>query len=252
VHELTQTWWVLPLFFLVAMLYASVGHGGASGYLALFSLLGVANAAVVPIALVLNILVAGVGFFVYRRSGYFSFRTLLPFVLGSIPSAYLGGSVHLSSEAFAIVLGLALVFAALRLLFLGKLKADQGLMTQPQTWWLSLIIGVALGFVSGMVGIGGGIFLSPILLFLKWTSVKQTASLSSGFIVVNSISGLAGHLSHSSIPDASIALSGLFVLAGGFAGSALGANHISPRFLQILLGFVLLIAGSKLLVPFIA
>jgi uncharacterized protein len=234
------------------MLYASVGHGGASGYLAVFSLLGVANVAVVPIALTLNVLVASIGFFNYRRSGHFSFHMLLPFVVGSVPAAYCGGRIPLSSATFALILGLVLILAAMRLLFVSGMNFRAAGAERIQSWGLSLLIGVTLGFVSGMVGIGGGIFLSPILLFLGWANVKQTAATSSAFIVLNSLSGLAGHLSHGSPPDSSIVMCGLLVLAGGFVGSALGANRMSPRFLQLLLGIVLLVAGGKLLVPLIS
>ncbi len=247
--DVSLAWWALPLFFLVAMLYASVGHGGASGYLALFALLGAAKSTVVPIALILNILVASIGFVIYLRSGFFSFRLLLPFIVSSVPAAYIGGWIHLSSTTFSLILGLALVLAALRMLFLREVKAVTTEVHGGQSWASSLLIGLALGFIAGMVGIGGGVFLSPILLFLKWADVKQTAAVSSAFIVLNSLSGLAGHLSRGIVAADSMALLGVFVLAGGLVGSYLGARRIRPLLLQVLLGVVLLIAGGKLLVP---
>ena len=247
--DLTLAWWILPLFFLVAMLYASVGHGGASGYLALFALTGVATSAVVPIALILNILVAGIGFVVYLRSGFFSFRLLKPFIIGSIPAAYVGGLIPLSSTAFGLILGLALILAALRMLFLREVKAVSSVEQETRSWMWCLLIGVVLGLISGMVGIGGGVFLSPILLFLGWADAKQTAAVSSAFIVVNSLSGLAGHLSRGNVSTGSMVVLGMFVLAGGFLGSYLGARRVRPLFLQVLLGFVLFIAGGKLLLP---
>ncbi|MBI5474666.1 MAG: sulfite exporter TauE/SafE family protein [Ignavibacteriae bacterium] len=249
--EVIVAWWILPLFFFVAMLYASVGHGGASGYLALFALAGVATSAVVPIALMLNILVASVGFAVYQRNGYFSFRLLKPFIIGSIPAAFIGGLIPLSSQTFSLLLGLALTLAAIRMLFLREVKATSPDKTIGQNWIWPLCIGLVLGLVSGMVGIGGGIFLSPILLFLRWADAKHTAAVSSAFIVVNSVSGLAGHLSRGNVATSPMIILGACVLAGGFLGSYLGARRARPLFLQTLLGLVLLIAGGKLLLLFV-
>lgn len=247
--ETSLVWWAYPLFFLVAMLYASVGHGGASGYLALFALLGVAQSGVVPIALILNLLVAVLGWIVYTRRGYFSASLLLPFVIGSVPAAFLGGRIQLSSTIFSLVLGVTLVLAALRMLLLREVQpvSNNTVTRQRQVW--SVVLGVILGFLAGMVGIGGGVFLSPILLFLGWADVKQTAAVSSAFIALNSLSGLAGHLLRGSVPAGPMVLLGVVVLAGGFAGSLSGSRHVRPRHLQTLLGVVLLVAGGKLLLP---
>ncbi len=233
------------------MLYASVGHGGASGYLALFALLGVVQSSVVPIALILNILVAGIGWIVYMRRGFFSLSLLLPFVIGSIPAAFLGGHMQLSSTAFSLVLGAALMLAALRMLFLREVQpvSSVAVTRQRQVW--SMVLGVFLGLIAGMVGIGGGVFLSPILLFLKWADVKQSAAVSSAFIVLNSLSGLSGHLLRGSVPTGPMVLLGGVVLAGGLAGSYAGSWHVRPLHLQTLLGVVLLIAGGKLILPFL-
>ena len=169
--------------------------------------------------------------------------------MSSIPAAYFGGWIRLSSTTFSLVLGLALVVAASRLLFLHEVKPTAVEVTGRERWIFSLLIGLVLGFVSGMVGIGGGIFLSPILLFLKWADVKRTAATSSAFIVLNSLSGLAGHFSRGNVALDSMVSLGLFVLAGGALGSYLGARRIRPRFLQVVLGVVLFIAGGKLLLP---
>ena len=183
--EASLAWWAFPLFFIVAMLYASVGHGGASGYLALFVLFGIAQSGVVPIALMLNTLVAGLGWIVYMRRGFFSASLLLPFVIGSIPAAFVGGRIQLSSTAFSLVLGATLVLAALRMLFLREVQpvSNVAVTRQRQVW--SVVLGIILGLLAGMVGIGGGVFLSPILLFLKWADAKQTAAVSSAFIVLS-------------------------------------------------------------------
>jgi uncharacterized protein len=249
VVDITLTWWALPLFFIVAALYSCVGHGGASGYLALFALLGAASAAIVPIALTLNVLVAGIGFFNYWRSGYFSPRLLLPFVVGSVPAAYVGGLVDLPRTIFAAVLGSALILAAVRMLFLREVRPVGSPQKPLSRWAISLVLGLVLGLVSGVVGIGGGIFLSPILLFLQWADAKRTAAVSSAFIVLNSLSGLAGHLSRGDVRLAPFLLVGATVLAGGMTGSYWGAWHVRPLLLQTLLGVVLLVAGIKLLLP---
>jgi hypothetical protein len=249
VFEASLAWWAFPLFFVVAMLYGSVGHGGASGYLALFALLGVAQSGVVPIALMLNTLVAGLGWFIYMRRGFFSVSLLLPFVIGSVPAAFLGGRIQLSATAFGLVLGATLVLAALRMLFLREVRPVSNITVTRQRQVWSMVIGVILGFLAGMVGIGGGVFLSPILLFLKWADAKQTAAVSSAFIVLNSLSGLAGHFLRGSVPTGPMVLLGGVVLAGGLAGSYAGSRHVRPLYLQTLLGVVLLIAGGKLLLP---
>lgn len=245
--EFEFAWWTLPLFFTVALLYSSVGHGGASGYLALFALLGFASSRIVPVALMLNILVAGIGFFNYASRGFFSYKLLLPFVLASIPSAYIGGSIHLPTHLFGLILGSALLAAAVRMLFLHEVHAS-GAATMNR-WPLSLLLGAILGLISGMVGIGGGIFLSPILLFMKWADAKHTAAVSAAFIVLNSMSGLAGHLSRGNVEYVPFLLIAAVVLCGGMLGSYVGARFARPRVLQILLGIVLLVAGAKLLLP---
>ncbi len=247
--EFDLSWWTLPLFFGVALLYSSVGHGGASGYLALFALLGIATSRIVPIALTLNILVAGIGFFNYSRRGFFSFKLLLPFVLASIPAAYIGGSIQLPTHIFGMILGSALLAAAVRMLFLHEVHATAE--STMNRWPISLTLGGVLGLISGLVGIGGGVFLSPILLFMKWADAKQTAAVSAAFIVLNSMSGLAGHLSRGNIEYEALFSVAAVVLGGGLIGSYLGARFARPRVLQILLGIVLLIAGGKLLLPFL-
>ena len=245
--DLFQHWPIIPLFALVAMLYSSVGHGGASGYLALLSLFGLASPSSSAVVLVLNILAASIGFIAFRQAGYFSFKKLLPFIVGSVPAAFVGASIKLSPQLFSITLGVALLLAAIRILFLREIKSREKIVSERMLWQWGIPIGVVLGLLSGMVGIGGGVFLSPILLFMRWADVRETAALASAFIVINSLSGLVGHLATETIPlQATLLLSGV-VLVGAIIGSQLGALKIRPLRIQTVLGVVLLTASVKLL-----
>lgn len=263
---------LLPLIFIVATLYSSVGHGGASGYLAVISLMGFATKSFVPIVLTLNVLVAGIAFINYRKPGAFEFRKLLPFVITSIPAAYLGGMLKVSDATFEIILGLALLAAALRLL----LGTRSGVSTSKQytlpsvgagpipytqnSWLIALPIGLVLGLVSGMIGIGGGVFLSPILLFLGITDIKGSAAMASAFIVLNSLAGLAGHAQSILSPPVHGEGLGeglfLYCLLAGFIGALLGsywgARKTQPRTLQYVLASVLVFASVKLLLSAIS
>lgn len=245
-------WMLYPLFFLVALLYSSVGHGGASGYLAVFALFGVASPQIAPVALALNVVVASTGWWRYARSGYFSWRLLSPFVVASVPMAFLTGLVRVPHQLFSFLLGLMLVLAALRMFFLPEVNSASSSnaangVDRAVSWIWGLLIGCVLGALSGLLGIGGGIFLSPLILFLGWADVKRTAALSSAFIVLNSLGGLAGHSIKGSIPFEQILPLVLVVFAGGFFGSWTGAIKLSPRLLQRVLAVVLVLAGAKLL-----
>lgn len=250
---------LLPLIFLVAVLYSSVGHGGASGYLAVISLIGLNSKSFVPLILILNILVAGISFLNYRKPGAFLFAKLLPFIITSIPAAYLGGMWKVSDVAFQLILGIALLCAALRLV-IPKRIADPSKPAREFTtgtlWAIGLPTGLVLGLVSGMIGIGGGVFLSPILLFLGITNIKGSAAMASSFIVLNSIAGLAGHASDLSTLFTSNAASPLALIAvaivGGLLGSRWGANRTQPRTLQYVLASVLAFASVKLVLSAIS
>lgn len=237
----------MPLFFLASFLYASVGHGGGSAYLAIMSLFGLSRVVMVPIALSLNILVSSIGTWNYARAGHFSLPLLLPFVIASIPAAFLGGFITISPRAFAALLGATLFLAAIRLLGLGH-KIEPTWTREPRYIWpLGLALGFALGFFAGLIGVGGGIFLSPLLLFLRWSDAKRTAAVSAAFILLNSVSGLAAHALRGG-PDWGLLLPALAVVAaGGALGSRLGAYRFSSVRIQRLLGAVLLVASFKLL-----
>ena len=243
----SELWLLGLLFFIASSLYSSVGHGGGSAYLAIAALVGLSREEMVPIALALNIAVAAIGFWNYWQAGHFSARLLLPFVITSIPAAFIGGTLTISPRAFAGLLGFTLLLAAARLLGLGQEIKPKWTNEPRIVWPVGLAIGAILGLLAGLIGVGGGIFLSPLLLFLSWADAKRTAAVSSAFILLNSISGLlARSLQHSPNWDLLIPLL-MSVALGGMLGSRLGAQRFSPVLVQRLLGAVLLIASFKLL-----
>ena len=229
--------------FLIAILYSSVGHGGASGYLAFMALLGFAPEVMRPAALILNIFVSSIAFITFTRNGHFKLKLLWPFIVTSIPLAFLGGTFDIDSRIYKIILGVFLLFAIVRMLI--KLKDDDGVFKEPNIL-LALIIGAILGFFSGLIGIGGGIILSPIIILLGWASVKQTAAVSAAFILVNSIAGLSGFIVKSEMPDVQIIYMVLAGLLGGLLGSWLGSFRIKEIYLRYTLALVLFMASVKL------
>lgn len=235
----------LPLaaaIFVVALLYSSVGHAGASGYIAVMTLFGLGVEVIRPTALALNILVAAVGFLQWWRAGHFVWSLFWPFAVLSVPAAFLGGWLALPTHWLKILLGLVLWFSAWRLL-VRKQDADDTALPGRVT---AISAGAGIGFLSGLTGTGGGIFLTPLLLVCKWAKVKEAAAVSSLFILVNSSSALAGHVkSGGELPDFAWPLAAV-VAVGGFIGSRLGSHHLPSRAIAILLSAVLMIAGSKL------
>jgi uncharacterized protein len=240
-------WWLLPLFFLGAFVYSSVGHGGGSAYLAIMALTTLPPPTIRSTALVLNIVVATAGFISYHRAQHFRWRLLLPFAVGSVPLAFVGGSRLLSPRMFSLVLGGTLVVSAARLLFLNKPVEAHTHLSDRTLWLIGPPIGAGLGLLAGMVGVGGGIFLSPLLLFAGWADTKRTAATSAAFILVNSISGLIAQM-QTRLPDWKlIAPLAAVVLVAGTVGSRLGANRFTPLWLQRLLAAVLAAAAFHLL-----
>jgi len=243
----TDLVWLLPMFLLAAMLYSSVGHGGASAYLAILVLTGYARPEIAPTVLILNILVTVTGFVNYFRAGYFAPRLLWPFILASIPAAYVGGMISLSQQTFSGILGGALFIAGLRFILFTKPILARPPLKQAWLYGIGLPVGLALGFLAGLIGIGGGIFLSPLLLLMGWADAKHTAAVSAAFIILNSLSGLASHALNGTIhPGLAVPL-GLTVLIGGQIGSWWGAWKVPPKVLQQVLGVVLLTASLKMI-----
>ncbi len=232
------------LLFLVAFLYSSVGHGGASGYLALMAIYGFAPEVMKPTALLLNLFVAGTSFIQFYRGKHFNWKIFLPLALVSIPMAFLGGTLSIDSHIYKKILGILLLFPIARFLFL---KDTGDVEQKPSNTLLSLVIGAIIGLLSGMIGIGGGIILSPILILLHWTNQKQTAAISALFIFVNSIGGLAGQLSKGIQFSPSMYIYVAIAFIGGLAGAYFGSLKFSQDWLKKILAMVLLLASYKLL-----
>lgn len=227
----------------VAFLYSAVGHAGASGYIAVLTLLGFATAAIRPTALLLNIFVAILGTIHFARAGHFRWSLFWPFALLSVPSAFIGGSLRLPTAALKILLAVVLLYSAVRLIFR---KSDPDVVHAPPTP-AALGVGAGAGFLSGITGTGGGIFLTPLLLFCKWATTRSAAAVTVVFILVNSIAGLAGYLwSRQVFPSVAWILALAAVLGGGF-GSYLGSRTLPVRTIYLFLAGVLTIAGAKLL-----
>jgi uncharacterized protein len=228
---------------LIAFLYSSVGHAGASGYIATMTLFGIAPTIVRPTALVLNILVASIGAFQFWRAGYFSWKLFWPFALLSIPAAYVGGYLQPSASVLRILIGVVLLFSAARLLF----RRGDPPQTFPPSRPTAISVGAGLGFLAGLTGTGGGIFLTPLLLFCRWAHIRQAAAVSALFIWVNSVAGLVGYFTKvHSVPSLGLILAAAAII-GGMIGSHLGSRRFAVRVISLFLATVLLIAGTKLI-----
>lgn len=231
---------ILPI---VSFLYSSVGHGGASGYLALMALFSFAPETMKPTALLLNLFVAGISFYYYYRSGYFNKKLFLPFATASIPLAFLGGTIEIDASIYKKILAVLLVFAILKMLnVFGK---EQDSIKQVKLWQ-GLLVGGIIGFFSGLIGIGGGIILTPIILLLHWGYMKEAAAVSALFIWVNSAAGLIGQLSSGAHLQPESFVFVVIALIGGALGAFMGSKKINNKHLRYILAFVLVIACFKL------
>ncbi len=240
--ELTIIFYLL--LFVVAFLYASVGHGGASGYLALGAIFNLAKEVMRPTALLLNLFVSLTSFIQFYRGKHFKFTIFWPLALASIPMAYIGGRINIDTHTYKIVLGILLLIPIIRFLFFPNIAIEE---IKKSNIILSLIIGAIIGFISGVIGIGGGIILSPILLLLKWTNQKQTAAICALFIFVNSLAGLLGQLSKGITFNVNILSYVAVAFVGGLCGAYFGAIKFNQNILKILLAIVLMMAAYKLI-----
>jgi uncharacterized membrane protein YfcA len=232
------------LLFVIAFLYASVGHGGASGYLALMAIFSISPQVMKPTALLLNLFVSAVSFIQFYRGGHFKWKIFLPLAIASVPMAFAGGLITIDGTIYKKILGLLLIIPIIRFLFFANIKVEE---IKKSNIALSLLIGAGIGFLSGLIGIGGGIILSPVLLLLKWTDQKQTAAISALFIFVNSLSGLGGQVTkgiHFS-PDMYAYVAIAFV--AGLCGAYFGSLKFKQTILKNTLGLVLALAAYKLL-----
>ena len=235
---------VLIAICLVAFLYSSVGHGGASGYLAILTLWGLQPDLIRSSALVLNLLVAGIAFISYYQSQKISLARLLPFLAGSVPAAFAGSLIKTDDHLYKILLGILLLIAVLRMVMkIRDFRSD----VRPVPVGYAVLTGLVIGFVSGLIGIGGGILLSPVLILFRWATIRETACLSALFIFINSAAGLTGLMLNGTAAGALQVPMVAVALIGGLAGSVTGSRYMPVPAIRLTLALVLVFAGLKLL-----
>ena len=250
---LSETLTLAVLFFATAVLYASVGHAGASGYLAVMGLFGFAPTVMKPTALALNIVVAVVATARFHRAGLFSWRLFWPFAVVSVPAAFIGGGVAVPARGYKILVGLVLLYAAVWMFQSTRGMTEKGATpaalpgTRPPSLWIALPVGLVIGLLSGLTGVGGGIFLSPLVLYAGWAETRMMSGVAAPFILVNSIAGLLGHLTSIQQIPAAIPFWAGAVLLGGWLGATYGSSRAPTTVLRRLLSAVLVIAAVKLI-----
>lgn len=241
--DTTTTIFFLSSICVAAILYSSVGHGGASGYLAVMALFGLDPSLMKPAALAMNIFVTTLVLTRLSKAGYFNWRLFIPFMTASVPMAFIGGAYTIDSSLYRIIVGIALLLAMWRMLLNSKDNAE----THMPKIWIALPVGGILGFVSGLTGVGGGIFLSPLLLLFNWANMRGSAAIAAAFILVNSMAGLAGYATTNSTWPAGIPTLIIAAIIGGIVGSELGTRRLAPTKLRKTLAVVLAIAGIKMI-----
>ena len=240
----TSTFLIPVAVFMAAFLFALAGHTGASAYLAIFGLAGMSSDVIKPTVLSLNVVVGTVAVYKFSRAGHFSWRLIWPFILTSIPFSFLGGLITLPTPIYRILVAVVLVYAASRMLF--DTPGKNGTPPDFPPFWLSLLLGAGIGFIGGLIGIGGGILLSPILLLTGWAGPQLTAGTIAVFVLVNSISGLLGHWSISMHLPPQLSIWGAVALVGGWIGAEIGSRRLSANFLRRMLGLILLASGLRM------
>ncbi len=235
----------LPLLALVAFLYSSVGHGGASGYLAVMAIMGISPSLMKSSALIMNLAVSLFSFYGFYRAGFFKWKLFWLFAIASIPMAYLGGTMTLSDSIYKKILAVCILISIARLLY--QFRNEETENREIPTW-AGLTMGGVIGLLSGMIGIGGGIILSPVMLLMKWAKLKETAAVSALFIFVNSLSGLYGQIMKGGfqIPE-NLQWAILATILGGLLGSYFGSQKFNLPTLRYLLALGLVIASAKLI-----
>ncbi|WP_223034217.1 sulfite exporter TauE/SafE family protein [Hanstruepera marina] len=241
--EIEHIWPFLLMLPIVAFLYASVGHGGASGYLALMAIFSFAPETMKPTALLLNLFVSGIAFYHYSKAGFFNKKLFLSFAIASIPLAFIGGMIEIEATIYKRILAVLLIFAILKTLNVFGKESEQ---IKHVKLWQGLIIGGIIGFFSGLIGIGGGIILTPLILLLHWGNMKEAAAVSALFIWVNSAAGLIGQVTSGVEISSQAFILVAIALFGGFFGSYYGSKKFNNKALRQLLATVLIIAAIKL------
>lgn len=244
IFEVPNIWLFLSVLPVVAFLYASVGHGGASGYLALMALFSFATETMKPTALLLNLFVAGIAFYHYYKGGHFNKRMFTAFAITSIPLAFFGGMIAVDPSVYKTILGVLLIFAILKML---NVFGKEGNSIKKVAIWQGLLVGAIIGFFSGLIGIGGGIILTPVILLLHWGKMKEAAAVSALFIWVNSAAGLLGQISSGVRIESDAFILVAIAFIGGYLGSYYGSKKLNNKMLRYILAFVLSIASVKLI-----
>jgi len=237
--------YIIPVaVFTAAFLFALAGHTGASAYLAIFGLAGMTTDVIKPTVLSLNVVVGSVAVYKFARAGHFSWRLIWPFIVTSIPFSFLGGLITLPTQIYRTLVAVVLIYAAVRMLF--DVPAKNVSQADFPPVWLSLLLGAGIGFTGGLIGMGGGILLSPLLLLTNWAGPRLTAGTIAIFVLVNSIAGLLGHWSVSLQLPPQLPLWGVVALVGGWIGAEIGSRRLSAIFLRRMLGLILLVSGLRM------
>lgn len=244
IFDIDHIWLFLLILPVVSFLYASVGHGGASGYLALMALFSFAPEVMKPTALLLNIFVSAIAFYYYYKEGFFNRKLFIPFAIASIPMAFFGGMIEVDASLYKKILGVLLIFAILKML---NVFGKESTKIKDIKLWQGIVVGGIIGFFSGLIGIGGGIILTPIILLLHWGKMKEAAAVSALFIWVNSTSGLVGQISSGVLINIESFALVAIAIVGGFFGAYLGSKKMNNQNLRYLLAIVLVIASVKLI-----
>jgi uncharacterized membrane protein YfcA len=244
---MSELFWILvPLFLFISLAYTSVGLGGGSSYLALLSLFGIPLAEIPPIALFCNIIAASVAFYRFRKRGHFFPKLVLPFLLASVPATFVGAQLTLDEKILSVIFAVVLFLIALLVLFKKKEVKPRLTLDGKITWLISFPLGALLGFLAGSMGIGGGVFLGPVLLLVGLASSREAASACSAFVLVNSVVGLISHYFKGGVNFSVLFFLGFAVFIGAQIGSFLGAKKFSPLLLQRIFAFFLLAVSFKL------
>lgn len=243
--ELQQSLLLAVLVFGAAWLYSTVGHAGASGYLAAMALVGIAPAVMRPTALTLNVAVALIASVKFARAGCFSWPLFWPFALTSVPAAFLGGRLTLPSDLYRVAVGIVLLYAAVRMFWTSRQPVDQDIRRPPR--WVALLWGAGIGVLSGLTGVGGGIFLSPLLLFMRWAGTREASGVAAVFILVNSMAALLANPSSLSQVPTALSLLLPAAIIGGWIGAERGSRRLATPLLRQWLAAVLVVAGLKLM-----
>jgi uncharacterized membrane protein YfcA len=241
---MTESLGLAALLFVAALLYTSVGHAGASGYLAAMAVYGLAPDEMRPAVLILNLFAATLTTVRFYSAGHFDRGLFLPLAAGSVPAAYLGGLIVVAASVYYPLLAAALLVAAVRLAWPSSGGTTQ---TRRMPVWAGVVAGVAIGLLAGLTGVGGGIYLTPLLLFFGWSETRQAAGVSAAFILVNSAAALLGRLTTFPVLPSEMPAWVVVVLAGSAIGSTLGSRVLGSATLRRILAVVLVIAAAKLL-----